>query len=165
MSEARTPEQRLAELGLELPAPPTAVAAHQPYVLTGRTVHVSGQIATRNGHLVARGRLGADFDVGMGKECARACALNVLAQLRAAAGGSLNAVRHLVKVNVYVASDAELVDQPQVANGASQLLLDVLGPAGPHARSAIGVAALPRGTPVEIDAVAEIDRTEGTGHS
>jgi enamine deaminase RidA (YjgF/YER057c/UK114 family) len=165
MSEVRTPEQRVAELGLKLPAPPSAVAAYQPYVLAGTTVHVSGQIAMRNGELVARGRLGADLDLSTGQECARACALNLLAQLRAAAGGSLNTVRRMVKVNVYVASEAEFVDQPQVANGASQLLLDVLGSAGAHARSAIGVAALPLGTPVEIDAVTEIDLTDGTEHS
>lgn len=165
MSEARTPEQRLAQLGLELPAPPSAVAAYQPYVVIGTTVHVSGQIAMRDGQLVVRGRLGADVDISTGQECARACALNLLAQLQAAAGGSLVALRQLVKVNVFVASDVGFDEQPQVANGASQLLLDALGPAGAHARSAIGVAALPLGTPVEIDAVAEIDLPEEAGHS
>lgn len=156
------PEQRLAELDLELPAPPTAVAAYEPFVVVGATVHVSGQIAMRDGELVARGRLGGEVDVATGQECARACALNVLAQLRAAASGSLERVHRLVKVNVVVASDPGFAEQPQVANGASQLFLDVLGSAGAHARSAVGVAALPLGTPVEIDAVAEIEPVEAT---
>nr|MBA3278039.1 RidA family protein [Geodermatophilaceae bacterium] len=130
MSTHETAEQRLARLGLELPAPPAAVAAFQPYVRTGTTVYVSGQIATRDGQLVATGRLGDGVDVATGQEAARACALNVLAQLHEAAGGSLDAVARLVKLTVFVASTAEFTGQPQVADGASQLLVEVLGPAG-----------------------------------
>lgn len=146
---------RLARLGLELPAPPTPVAAFEPYVRHGNTVYTSGQIATRNGHLVATGRLGAEVDLATGRDAARACAVNVLAQLQAAAGG-LDAVTRLVKLTVYIACTDEFAQQPQVADGASQLLLDVLGAAGAHARSAIGVAALPLGSPVEVEAIAQV---------
>lgn len=146
---------RLARLGLELPAPPTPVAAFEPYVRHGNTVYTSGQIATRNGHLVATGRLGAEVNLATGRDAARACAVNVLAQLQAAAGG-LDAVTRLVKLTVYIACTDEFAQQPQVADGASQLLLDVLGAAGAHARSAIGVAALPLGSPVEVEAIAQV---------
>ncbi|MFC4947992.1 RidA family protein [Pseudonocardia sp. GCM10023141] len=148
-----TPLDRLARLGLTLPAPPAPVAAFQPWVRIGDTVHTSGQIATVDGQLVAKGTLGAEVDVATGQEAARACALNVLAQL-AAAAGSLDAIERLVKLTVFVASAPGFTDQPQVADGASQLLIDVLGEAGAHARSAVGVAALPLGTPVEIEAIA-----------
>jgi len=151
----QTAEQRLAGLGLTLPDPPVAVAAFQPYVRFGETVYVSGQIATRDGRLVAAGRLGDDVDIATGQDAARVCALNVLAQLRAAAG-SLDAIARLVKIGVFVACTPGFTAQPQVADGASRLLIDVLGPAGAHARSAIGVAALPLGTPVEIEAIAEL---------
>ena len=154
MSE--TAEQRLVRLGLELPDPPEAVAAFEPVVRDGTRVYVSGQIATRDGdELVATGHLGADVDIAAGQDAARACALNVLAQLRSAAG-SLDAVRRLVKITVFVASTPDFTAQSQVADGASRLFADVLGPAGAHARAAIGVAALPLGTPVEVEAIAEL---------
>ncbi|SFP88622.1 Enamine deaminase RidA, house cleaning of reactive enamine intermediates, YjgF/YER057c/UK114 family [Amycolatopsis arida] len=151
-------EERLARLGLTLPEPPAAVAAFQPYVRAGATVYVSGQIATRDGGLVATGRLGAEVDLATGQEAARACALNVLAQLHAAAG-SLDAVARLVKITVFVASDPAFTEQPRVADGASRLLLDVLGPAGEHARAAVGVAVLPQNTPIEVDATAVLEET------
>jgi len=150
-----SPEQRLARQGLTLPDPPAAVAAFAPYVRSGSTVYVSGQIAVREGQLVAKGRLGAEVDIADGQAAARMCALNVLAQLNAAAG-SLSAVARLVKIAVFVASTPDFTSQPQVADGASRLFLDVLGEAGAHARSAIGVAALPLGTPVEVEAIAEL---------
>lgn len=150
-----SPEQRLARQGLTLPDPPAAVAAFAPYVRSGSTVYVSGQIAVREGQLVAKGRLGAEVDIADGQAAARMCALNVLAQLNAAAG-SLSAIARLVKIAVFVASTPDFTSQPQVADGASRLFLDVLGEAGAHARSAIGVAALPLGTPVEVEAIAEL---------
>jgi enamine deaminase RidA (YjgF/YER057c/UK114 family) len=150
-----TVADRLARLGLQVPSPPDAIAAFEPYVRLGDIVYTSGQIAVRDGQLVAKGRLGAEVDIAAGQDAARACALNVLAQLQAAAG-SLDAVTRLVKLTVYVASTGEFGQQPQVADGASQLLLDVLGAAGAHARSAIGVAALPLGTPVEVEAIAHV---------
>ena len=132
--DTQSPEQRLARQGLTLPDPPAAGAAFAPYVRSGSTVYVSGQIAVRGGQLVTRGRLGADVD----------------------AAGSLSAIARLVKIAVFVASTPDFTSQPQVADGASRLLLDVLGEAGAHARSAIGVAALPLGTPVEVEAIAEL---------
>jgi enamine deaminase RidA (YjgF/YER057c/UK114 family) len=153
MTGRATVEERLAGLGLELPDPPPAVAAFEPLVRTGSTVYISGQVATRDDELVATGHLGADLDVAGGQEAARQCALNVLAQLRAAAG-SLDGVERLVKVTVFIACTPDFTAQSQVADGASRLFVDVLGPAGAHARAAIGVAALPIGSPVEVEAVA-----------
>jgi enamine deaminase RidA (YjgF/YER057c/UK114 family) len=150
-----TVADRLAHLGLQLPPPPAPVAAFEPYVRHGGTIYISGQIATRDGRLVAAGRLGAEVDLVAGQDAARACAVNVLAQLQAAAG-SLDAVTRLVKLTVFVACTGDFAQQPQVADGASQLMLDVLGAAGAHARSAIGVAALPLGTPVEVEAIAQV---------
>jgi enamine deaminase RidA (YjgF/YER057c/UK114 family) len=150
-----TAADRLARLGLQLPPPPAPVAAFEPYVRHGSTIYTSGQIATRDGHLVAAGRLGAEVDLAAGRDAARPGAVNVLAQLQAAAG-SLDAVTRLVKLTVYVACTGEFAQQPQVADGASQLMLDVLCAAGAHARSAIGVAALPLGTPVEVEAIAHV---------
>jgi enamine deaminase RidA (YjgF/YER057c/UK114 family) len=154
--------ERLARLGLTLPAPPAAVAAFQPYLRVDDTVYVSGQIATRDGKLVAVGQLGAEVDLASGQDAARACALNVLAQLQAAAG-SLDAVAQILKITVFVASAAGFTQQPQVADGASRLLIDVLGAAGAHARSAIGVAALPLGTAVEIEAIAKLSASAASG--
>jgi enamine deaminase RidA (YjgF/YER057c/UK114 family) len=145
------PTRRLARLGLALPARSTATDAFQPAVRDGDLVYISGQIATRDGALVATGRLGAEVDVPTGQDAARACALNVLAQL--AAVGALDDIERLVKITVFVASTPDFVEQPAVADAASRLLTDVLGPRGQHARSAIGVAALPLGTPVEIEAI------------
>lgn len=155
MDTPTTAGHRLTQLGLTLPEPPAAIAAFQPYIRLGNTVHTSGQLATRAGHLVATGRLGVEVDLDTGREAARACALNVLAQLQAAAGG-LDHIDRLVKITVFVACSPDFAAQPQVADGASQLLIDVLGPAGAHARAAVGVAALPLGSPVEIEAVATV---------
>ena len=159
---AGTVADRLARLALQLPPPAAPGAAFEPYVRHGGTIYISGQIATRDGHLVAAGRLGAEVDLVTGQDAARACAVNVLAQLQAAAG-SLDAVTRLVKLTVVVACTGDFVQQPQVADGASQLLLDVLGAAGAHARSAIGVAALPLGTPVEVEAIAQVRTSAAPG--
>ncbi len=150
-----TPEERLAHLGLALPDPPAPAAAYVPQQRTGEVVHTAGQVAVVEGELVARGRLGAEIDLETGQACARQCALNVLAHLRSAAG-QLRHVRQLVKVTVFVASEPSFTDQHLVANGASELFGEVLGAAGVHARSAVGVAALPLGSPVEVEAIAEI---------
>jgi enamine deaminase RidA (YjgF/YER057c/UK114 family) len=153
--DTQSPEQRLARQGLALSDQPAPVAAFAPYARSGSTVYISGQIAVRAGHLVTKGRLGADVSIADGQVAARMCALNVLAQLNAAAG-SLSAIARLVKITVFVASTPDFTSQPQVADGASRLFPDVLGGAGANARSAIGVAALPLGTPVEVEAIAEL---------
>lgn len=154
--------QRLARLGLPLPEPPAAVAAFQPFVRHRDTVYTSGQIATRDGQLVTTIRLGAEVDLATGQEASRACAVSVVAQFRAAAG-SMDDIARLVKITVFVASAADFTNQPQVADAASRLLMDVLRPAGAHARSAIGVAALPSGTPVEIEAIATLRPAAAAG--
>jgi enamine deaminase RidA (YjgF/YER057c/UK114 family) len=152
---ATTALERLAALGLTLPTPPSPAAAYQSFVRTGSLIYVSGQISTRNGELVATGRLGDDVDEETGFAAAQASGLNVLAQLNAAAG-SLEGIAKIVKLTIFIASAPGFNRQSQVANGASQLLIDVLGPAGEHARSAVGVAELPADSPVEVEAIAEL---------
>jgi enamine deaminase RidA (YjgF/YER057c/UK114 family) len=150
-----SPSERLAELGITLPEPPPPAAAYIPYVRTGSLVLTSGQVATADGQLVARGLLGDDLDVETGQRCARQCAINVLAQLQAAVG-DLSKVVRIVKITVFVASTPDFTDQHLVANGASELLGEVFGDAGRHARSAVGAPSLPTGTPVEVEAIVEV---------
>jgi enamine deaminase RidA (YjgF/YER057c/UK114 family) len=146
-----TPTQRLADLGLALPEVPTPAAAYQPFAAVDGLVLTAGQLPVRSGQLEVTGRLGAELSTEEGAAQARIAALNVLA-VGAAAFGSLDVVR-VVKLTVFVASTAEFHEHHLVANGASQLLGEVLGAAGVHARSAVGVAALPLGAPVEVEAV------------
>lgn len=144
-------ETRLAELGLELPQPAAPVASYVPVVVAGGLAHVSGQLPFIRGKLVT-GRLGEDVDLELGRRAARACALMILAQLDAALG-SLDRVERVVKLGAFVNSTTDFTDQPKVANGASDLMVDVFGEAGKHARSAVGVPALPLGAAVEVDAI------------
>lgn len=150
-----SPEQRLEELGISLPEPVKPVAAYVPTVRTGDMVYVSGQVPMVDGKPAYLGRLGADgLSVEDGTEAARRCAINVLAALKAELG-DLGRVRRVVKVTGFVASAPEFHDQPKVVNGASELLVEVFGDAGRHARSAVGMAALPLGVPVEVEAIVE----------
>lgn len=151
-----TPEERLAELGLTLPEVPKPVAAYVPAVRTGNLVYTSGQVPLVEGKLAATGKLGADLTTEEGAGLARICALNALAALKSEVGDLLRVVR-IVKVVVFVASDPAFTDQPKVGNGASELLGEVLGEAGKHARSAVGVASLPLDAPVEVELIAEVD--------
>lgn len=145
-------EERLKELNLTLPAAPAPAANYVPYVQHGPLLHIAGQIPfDAQGELI-RGRLGDDVTVEAGYAAAQRCALAILAQTKAAAG-SLDRVERIVKLNVFVASAPDFQDQPKVANGASDMMGEVFGDAGRHARSAVGVAALPLGVAVEIDAV------------
>ncbi len=146
--------ERLAELGLELPAVPTPAAAYRPWSRTGDWIHTAGQLPMVDGALAATGRLGEALDTDQGAHLAGIAALNVLAVLDAAAG--LDDVR-IVRLTVYVASTPDFDAQHLVANGASQLIGDVLGERGLHARSAVGVAQLPLSSPVEIEAVAVVE--------
>lgn len=150
-----TPEERLAELGLTLPEVPKPVAAYVPAVRTGNLVYTSGQVPLVEGKLAATGKLGADLTTEEGAGLARICALNALAALKSEVGDLLRVVR-IVKVVVFVASDPAFTDQPKVGNGASELLGEVLGEAGKHARSAVGVASLPLDAPVEVELIAEV---------
>jgi enamine deaminase RidA (YjgF/YER057c/UK114 family) len=144
---------RLADLGITLPAPAAPVAAYVPTVLVGNLLHISGQVSFESGQLLT-GRLGEDKDLAYGVRAARACGLMLLAQIEKAVG--LDRVEKIVKLGVFVNSAPGFVDQPKVANGASELMEQVLGEAGRHARSAVGVAVLPLGAAVEIDAVVAV---------
>jgi enamine deaminase RidA (YjgF/YER057c/UK114 family) len=146
---------RLAELGLTLPEVAAPVAAYVPAVRNGNLVWTSGQLPLVDGKLLAAGKVGADVDPDAAKELARTCALNALAAV-ASVVGDLDAVQRVVKVVGFVASDPSFTGQPGVVNGASELLGDVFGDAGRHARSAVGVAALPLDAPVEVEVVVEV---------
>jgi enamine deaminase RidA (YjgF/YER057c/UK114 family) len=150
-----TPEQKIADLGLELPEVVAPLAAYVPTVRTGNLVYTSGQVPVVKGEVRFTGKLGADVTVEDGQEAARICALNALAALKAEVG-DLAEVKRIVKAVVFVASAPDFTGQPQVANGASELLGEVFGEAGKHARSAVGVAALPLNVPVEVELIAEV---------
>jgi enamine deaminase RidA (YjgF/YER057c/UK114 family) len=143
-------ESRLAELGITLPAPPAAAGLYAPCIQTGPLVVVSGQIPARDGRPMRLGKLGADVTIEEGAELARQCSLQALSLVREQLG-SLDRVSRVIRVAGYVASAEGFTDHPKVINGASQVLLDVFGEAGRHARIAIGVAELPLGVPVEVE--------------
>jgi enamine deaminase RidA (YjgF/YER057c/UK114 family) len=147
-------EARLAEAGLSLPAAAAPIAAYVPTVLVGNLLHISGQVSFRDGTIVT-GRLGDDMTVEAGQEAAQLCGLMLLAQIKAALG-DLDRVERVVKLGVFVTSTPDFTRQPEVANGASELMLLAFGEAGRHARAAVGVPALPRGSAVEVDAVVAI---------
>ena len=153
MSEG--PEARLAALGLTLPPVAAPVAAYVPAVRSGPYVYTAGQLPLADGKLPQTGKVGAQVSVDDAAALARTCALNALAAVASVAGG-LSAVARIVKVTGFVASDPSFTGQPLVVNGASELLLEVFGEAGRHARSAVGVAVLPLDAPVEIELIAEV---------
>ena len=144
-------EARLAELGITLPEPAAPVAAYVPVVVAGGLAHISGQLPFIDGELVT-GRLGEGVSLENGYAAARACGLMILAQAKAALG-SLDKVEGVVKLGAFVNSAASFTDQPKVANGASELMAELFGDAGRHARSAVGVPVLPLGAAVEVDAI------------
>ena len=150
-----TPEERLAELGLTVPEVVPPVAAYQPTARTGNLVYTSGQLPMRDGAPIATGKLGGGVSEEQGYDCARQCALNAIAAVQAEIG-DLGLVRRVVKVVVFVASTPDFTAQPKVANGASELLGEVFGEYGKHARSAVGVAVLPMDVPVEVELVVEV---------
>jgi enamine deaminase RidA (YjgF/YER057c/UK114 family) len=154
MTAHSTPDQRLAELGLTVPAVVPPVAAYVPAVRSGNHVYTAGQLPMRDGALVATGKVGDAVTAEVATECARQCALNAIAAIKSVAG-SLENVR-IVKVVAFVASTPDFTGQPGVANGASNLFGDVFGDAGVHARSAVGVPVLPLDAPVEVEVIAEI---------
>ncbi|MBE0533987.1 MAG: RidA family protein [Rhodospirillales bacterium] len=147
---------RLAELGLELPKAASPVANYVPFVVTGKLVFVSGQVPLVDGKPQFVGRLGDTVSVEEGYQAARRCGLNLLAQLSNACGGDLDRVRRVVKLGGFVACTPDFTQTPQVINGASDLMVEVFGDAGRHARAAVGAPALPLGVAVEVEAVFEI---------
>ncbi|MBK5934583.1 enamine deaminase RidA (YjgF/YER057c/UK114 family) [Rhodovulum imhoffii] len=150
-----TLESRLSALGVTLPEAPAPAANYVPYVISGNLVHVSGQVSMTNGQLIT-GKLGADMDVTAGAAAARACAISLLAQVKAACGGDLDRLHRVVKLTGFVNSTPEFGDQPKVINGASDFMVEALGDPGRHARSAVSAAALPFGVAVEIEGIFEI---------
>lgn len=149
-----TVEARLADQGLTLPQAAAPVAAYVPTVEAGGLLHVSGQLPFIDGKLVT-GRLGKDVSLEQGNAAAQACALMILAQVKAALG-SLDRVERVVKLGAFISSAKDFTDQPRVANGASELMVAAFGDAGKHARSAVGVPVLPLGAAVEVDAIIAI---------
>ena len=150
-----TIDSRLAELGITLPEAAAPVAAYVPAVEVGGLLHISGQISFAEDGSLIKGRLGDDLDIEAGAAAARRCGVMLLAQIRKALG-SLDRVERIVKLGVFVNSTTDFTDQPKVANGASELMQQVFGDAGKHARSAVGVAALPLGVAVEMDAIVAV---------
>jgi enamine deaminase RidA (YjgF/YER057c/UK114 family) len=150
-----SPEERLAALGLALPAVTAPLAAYVPAVRTGPYVYTAGQLPMADGKLLRTGKVGAEVSVADAAALARTCALNALAAVSSVTGG-LRAVTRIVKVTGFVASDPGFTGQAQVVNGASELLLEVFGDAGRHARSAVGMAVLPLDAPVEVELIAEV---------
>jgi enamine deaminase RidA (YjgF/YER057c/UK114 family) len=150
-----SPTARLAALGLTLPPVPAPVAAYIPAVRVGELIYSSGQLPIEDGRLLATGKVGAEVSVEEAVRCARTAALNGLAAVAEVAGG-LDAIQQVVKVMIFVASGPDFTDQPQVGNGASQLLAEIFGESGRHARSAVGVASLPLDGPVEVELIVRV---------
>ena len=150
-------DARLTNLGIQLPKPAAAVASYVPFVVTQGLVFVSGQLPIWEGELRHLGRLGDNLGTQDGYDAARLCGLNLLAQVREACGGDLDRLRRVVKLGGFVASSPEFTEHPKVVNGASDLMLDVFGEAGRHARFAVGAPSLPLDASVEVDGVFEIE--------
>lgn len=149
-------EARLAELGIVLPQPAAPAANYVPWVISGAQVFIAGQVTLGASGIEFVGKLGREFSVEEGQAAARLCAINLLAQVRAACGGDLDRVKRCVRLGVFINCTDDFTDQPKVANGASDLMVAVLGDAGRHARAAVGSNALPLGVAVEVDGVFEI---------
>jgi enamine deaminase RidA (YjgF/YER057c/UK114 family) len=149
------PEEKLAALGLSLPPVAAPLAAYVPAVRAGSLVYTAGQLPVVDGKLLSTGKVGAEVGAAEAAALARTCALNALAAAASAAGG-LSAIRRIVKLTGFVASAPDFTGQPQVVNGASELLLEVFGEAGRHARSAVGTTVLPLDAPVEIELIVEV---------
>jgi enamine deaminase RidA (YjgF/YER057c/UK114 family) len=149
-------EARLKDLNIALPTPPAPVASYVPYVVSGNLVYISGQVTIAPDGLKCVGTVGKELTLEDGKAAARLCAVNVLAQAKAACGGDLDRVKRIVKVTVFVNAVPGFAQHPEVANGASDLFVEVFGDAGRHARAAVGAGSLPRNVATEVEAVIEI---------
>ena len=147
---------RLRELGIALPAASAPVANYVPYTMSGNLLVVSGQVSVRGGKAEFVGKLGRDIAIADGQQAARLCALNVLAHVRNACGGDLDRVKRVLRLGGFVNCTPDFTDMPQVVNGASDLMVAVFGDAGKHARAAVGVASLPLGVAVEVEAMFEL---------
>jgi enamine deaminase RidA (YjgF/YER057c/UK114 family) len=146
-------EQKLETLGITLPTPPQAVANYVPFVVAGSMVIISGQLPMKEGQVAFKGKVGQDLSLEEGQIAARQCAINILTQLKAACDGDLDRVRRCLRLGGFVNCAPDYTDQPKVMNGASDLMVEVFGDAGRHARAAVGVNALPLGAAVEVEAM------------
>ena len=149
-------EARLEQLGIKLPTPPAPVASYVPYAVSGKHVFVSGQVTLSPDGLKYVGTVGKELTIEDGRAAAKLCGVNIIAQLKAACGGDLDKVRRIVKLTVFVNAVPGFTQHPEVANGASDLLGEVFGEVGKHARSAVGAASLPRNVATEVEAIIEI---------
>jgi enamine deaminase RidA (YjgF/YER057c/UK114 family) len=149
-------ETRLRELDISLPTPPAPVASYVPYVIVGNLVFISGQVTLSGGGLKYVGVVGKDLTLEDGQAAARLCAVNVVAQLKTACGGDLDRVKRCVKLAVFVNAIPGFAQHPEVANGASDLIVEIFGEAGRHSRAAVGAGSLPRNVATEVEAVFEI---------
>ncbi|MBL8834352.1 MAG: RidA family protein [Rhodospirillales bacterium] len=149
-------DARLKELGIDLPAAAAPAGNYVPWVVSGKTAYIAGQITLKDGKPQVLGKLGREFGIEEGQAAARLCAINIVSQLKAACGGDLDRVVRIVRLGGFVNCIPEFTDQPKVINGASDLIVQIFGEAGKHARAAVGASSLPLGVAVEIEAVAEI---------
>ena len=149
-------DARLRELGIEIPTPAVPVANYLGFVKTGNLVFTAGQVPLKDGKFLYQGIVGADITVEQAVDAAKLCAINIIAQVKAACGGDLDKVKRVVKLVGFVNGVAGFADQPKVINGASDLMVAVFGDAGKHARSAVGAGSLPLNVAVEIEAVVEV---------
>ncbi len=150
-------DARLTELGITIPEAAAPVANYVGHVVSGNTVFVSGQVTIENGQLQYIGKLGDSISLDDGYKAARLCAINIIAQLKAACGGDLDRVKRVVRLGGFVNSTPDFKDQPKVINGASDLMVEVFGDKGKHSRAAVSAGALPSGVAVEVDCIAEIE--------
>jgi len=148
-------EDKLASLGITLPVPPAPAGSYLPVVVSGNLAFVAGQIPSEGGQVKFKGKVGKDLPIEAGRQAARLCTVNALAQLKAALG-SLDRIKHFVKVTGFVNCDPSFTEQPKVVNGASDLLVQVFGDSGKHARAAVGVSSLPLDSAVEVEFIVEV---------
>ncbi|MBP5857881.1 RidA family protein [Marivibrio halodurans] len=153
---AGTIDARLDELGITLPEPPAAAGAYTQVLRVGNLLYISGQVPFRNGEITYVGKVGRDFSLEEGQEAARACALNIVAQVKRALDGDLDRVARIVKLGGFVNSTPDYTDHPKVINGASNLMGDIFGEKGQHTRFAVGAGSLPLGVAVEVEAIVEV---------
>lgn len=150
-------EKKLEAMGIVLPPSVLPAANYVPYVVSGNMVHISGQLPMKDGKPQDIGKVGKEFSIEQGQQTARQCGINILSHLKAACGGNLDRVKRVVRLGVFVNSTDSFTDQPKVANGVSDMMVEIFGDAGKHSRFAVGVAQLPFGVAVEVDGTFEIE--------
>ena len=149
-------DKKLETLGITIPEAPSPAANYIPYVISGNLVFIAGQVPFENGQINYTGKVGKDIDINKAKEVAKICGLNVISVLKNAVKGDLSKVKKCVKLGIFVSCTNDFHQQPEVANGASDLMVEIFGENGKHARFAVGTNSLPRNVPVEVDAIFEI---------